>query len=277
MPDAPLRLLILGAHPDDAEFHAGGLSALYRRQRHAVKFVSLTNGEAGHHLRHGPELVAIRKAEAHAAAAVIGAECEVWDHADGQLLPSLELRWQVIAEMRRYRPDLVLTHRTNDYHPDHRAVGHVVRDASYLIGVPRLVPDVPILGRAPVIAYLPDRFTKPTPLTGDVVIDVTSELDTIVAMLSCHASQVFEWLPFNQGIAEQVPKAADARLAWLRAWFSAWLRPAADRYRAELIEAYGPERGNRIEYCEAFEISEYAAPLDAAARQRLFGEIVKTG
>lgn len=267
----PLRLLILGAHPDDAEFHAGGLAAIYRRLGHAVKFVSLTNGEAGHHERFGPELVATRWAESQAAAELIGAECEVWDHPDGQLLPSLDLRWQVIGEIRRYRPDLILTHRTNDYHPDHRAVGHVVRDASYLIGVPGIVPEVPFLRRLPVIAYLPDRFYKPTPLVGDVVIDVTAELDTIVGMLSCHASQVFEWLPFNRGILDQVPDGAAARQGWLRSWYLPLLRPTADRYRAELIATYGPIRGSQIEYAEAFEISEYAAPLDGQARRRLFG------
>lgn len=267
----PLKLLILGAHPDDAEFHAGGLATLYRRHGHRVKFISLTNGQAGHHDRFGPELVAIRRAEAQAAAGVIGAECEVWEHPDGQLLPSLALRWQVIAELRRYAPDLVLTHRTNDYHPDHRAVGHVVRDASYLMTVPGIVAEVAVSRNLPVIAYLPDRFTKPAPLAGDVVIDVTSAIETILGMLACHRSQVFEWLPFNRGELDQVPPAEADKMGWLRQWYLPLLRPTADRYRAELIAAYGPVRGSTIEYAEAFEVSEYAAPLDEAERRRLFG------
>jgi LmbE family N-acetylglucosaminyl deacetylase len=270
-PDEPLKLLILGAHPDDAEFHSGGLAAIYRKLGHLVRFVSLTNGEAGHHECFGPELVNIRWAEAQAAAEVIGAECAVWDHPDGQLLPNLALRWQVIAELRRYAPDLVLTHRTNDYHPDHRAVGHVVRDASYLITVPAIVPEAPICRRVPVVAYLPDRFAKPTPLAGDVVIDVTGEIEAILGMLACHRSQVFEWLPFNRGLLDQVPRGEAAKMDWLRAWYLPMLRPAADRYRSELIAAYGPVRGSAIEYAEAFEVSEYAAPLDAAQRRRLFG------
>ncbi|MBL9124864.1 MAG: PIG-L family deacetylase [Planctomycetaceae bacterium] len=268
---APLRLLILGAHPDDAEFHAGGLATIYRRREHLVKFVSLTNGAAGHHQRFGPELVAIRFAEAQRAAELIGAECDVWDYPDGELVPTLELRRQVIAEIRRYQPDLILTHRTNDYHPDHRAVGHVVRDACYMIGVPAIVPEVPVVARTPVVAYLPDRFTKPTPLAGDVVVDVSGEIETIVAMLACHESQVFEWLPFNLGIADQVPPDDAGRRRWLRDWFANYLRPAAERYRSELIRAYGPVRGSQVRYAEAFEISEYAAPLDAAMRERHFG------
>jgi LmbE family N-acetylglucosaminyl deacetylase len=266
----PLRLLILGAHPDDAEFHAGGLAAIYRSMGHTVRFVSLTNGEAGHHEMSGAALAARRCDEMRAAAAVIGAEAVMWDHRDGRLEPSLDLRWQVIRELRVFAPDLVLTHRTNDYHPDHRVAGHVVRDASYLVTVPAILPEVPILARPPVIGFLPDRFTRPNPLRGDVVIDVGEQFEQIVDMLACHESQVFEWLPFNSGIAEQVPADRRARRSWLRDWYATRLRPQADRYRAELVATYGAQRGASVEMTEAFEISEYAAPLDAAARRRLF-------
>lgn len=269
MSSASLRLLILGAHPDDAEFHAGGLAALYARRGHTVKMVSVTNGEVGHHQMIGAPLAARRRAEAAAAASVIGAISAVWDNPDGRLQPTLELRWQIIREMRTFAPDLVLTHRTNDYHPDHRAVGEAVRDASYLVTVPGLVDDVPILRRDPVVAYMPDRFTKPTPLAGDVVIDIGTEVETVVDMLACHESQVFEWLPYNRGEAN-VPAGAAARRAALRQWYLERLRPQADRYRAELASTYGAARAGQIEYVEAYEISEYASPLDAAARRRLF-------
>lgn len=271
MRDDRLRLLLLVAHPDDAEYHAGGLAAIYRRRGHRVKMVTLTNGDAGHHKISGPELAERRKREAAAAAAVIGAEVDVWNNPDGRLEPTLDLRWQVIREIRTFQPDLVLTHRTNDYHPDHRAVGDVVRDACYLVTVPPLVPDVPALRRDPVVAFLPDRFTKPAPLAGDVVVDVDEHVETIVDMLACHASQFFEWLPFNRGAAEQVPEGEAARRQWLREGYLGHLRPQADRYRQELVARYG-DRGKRVEYAEVFEISEYAAPLDAALRERLFPE-----
>jgi N-acetylglucosamine malate deacetylase 1 len=266
----PLRLLILGAHPDDAEFHAGGLAAIYRSLGHVVRFVSVTNGDAGHQQVSGATLAERRQAEAETAAAIIGADFEVWPNADGCLEPTLDVRWQVVAALRRFAPDLVLTHRMDDYHPDHRAVGHAVRDASYLVTVPALVPDVPALKRDPVVAYLPDRFTRPNPLRGDVVLDVGDQVDSIVAMLACHASQVFEWLPYNRGVLDQVPAADRERRAWLRGWYLDHLRPQADRYRRELIAAYGPESGAAVEYAEVFEISEYAAPLDEATRRRLF-------
>jgi N-acetylglucosamine malate deacetylase 1 len=93
----------------------------------------------------------------------------------------------------------------------------------------------------------------------------------VVNMLACHRSQVFEWLPFNQGVEEHVPTGDRERVAWLRAWYLERLRPYAHRYRRELIAAYGPVRGSQIEFAEVFEISEYGAPLDAASREKLFG------
>jgi LmbE family N-acetylglucosaminyl deacetylase len=270
--NASPRLLILGAHPDDAEFHAGGFAARFRRRGGNVKIVSVTDGGAGHQSLPTNELRRIRRDEAAASAAVIGAESAVWQFPDGRLLPSLEVREAIIAEIRRYRPDLVLTHRTCDYHPDHRAVGQAVQDASYMVTVPKIVPDVPALARDPIVAYLPDMFTRPVPMRADVVIDITAELDTIVAMLACHTSQFFDWLPFNHGIADEVPRDAAARMAWLRGWYAAVVRPRAERCRGEVTAAFGADTAATIEFIEMFEISEYARPLDADARARLFGE-----
>jgi LmbE family N-acetylglucosaminyl deacetylase len=271
MVDRPLRLLILGAHPDDAEYHAGGLATIYRRLGHVVKMVSVTSGDAGHHVQGGPELAARRRLEAVAAGEVIGAEYVTWDNHDGVLLPTLDVRYQVIREIRRFQPDLVLTHRTNDYHPDHRAVGHAVRDASYMVTVPNVLPDVPVLRRDPVVAYMADRFTKPYPLQPDVLVDASEHLETVVEMLSCHVSQMFEWLPYNQQMEAPVPRGQSERRAWLRQWFLAHrARPMTERFRPLLIERFGVHRGREITYAEAYELSEYAAPLDDAAKKRLF-------
>jgi LmbE family N-acetylglucosaminyl deacetylase len=270
MSSTPLRLLILGAHPDDAEFSAGGLATIYRADGHVVRMISATDGAAGHFERYGPALAARRREEARAAAGVIGAESDVWDFPDGRLQPTLELRERIIREIRTFRPDLVLTHRPNDYHPDHRAVAQGVQDASYMVTVPAVCPDVPHFARDPVVAYLPDLFTRPVPLEPHVVVDVTEQVETIVRMLACHASQVFEWLPYNQGVADTVPRDQAGRHAWLRDWFFKIRGRLADRFRPALIATYGRERGGRIEACEVFEISEYATPLDDSARERLF-------
>ena len=233
-----LRLLILGAHPDDAEFHAGGLATIYCQHGHTVKMVSLTDGRAGHHEYPGDQLVQVRNREATAAGAVIGATYETWDYPDGELQVTLEARRRVITAIRQFVPDLVLTHRPQDYHPDHRAVGQLVQDASYMVTVPGVCAEIPILPQDPVVAYMPDLFTRPYPLAGDVVIDVGAQLDTIVRMLAQHRSQVFEFLPFNQGIAAQVPTDPAAQMDWLRGWYGAIIRPR----RAIPPAARGPIR-----------------------------------
>lgn len=270
MADDRPRLLILGAHPDDAEYSAGGLAAIYRELGRTVKIVSVTNGGAGHHERGVTELVALRRREAAAAGSVIGATCETWDFPDGELQPTLEVRRQIVREIRTSAPDLVLTHRTCDYHPDHRAVGQAVQDACYLVTVPHVVPDVPVLQREPVVATMSDLFTRPYPMSADVVIDVSDRVETIVKMLACHRTQVYEWLPFEEGILDQVPADERQRQAWLRGWYAKHVRPRADRFRAALVAAYGEARGRRIEFAEIFEISEYARPLDESLRRLLF-------
>jgi len=265
-----LRLLIIGAHPDDADYAAGGTAALYRAAGHVVKMVSLTNGDAGHHRLRGRELAKRRLAEATAAGAIIGASYDVLDHHDGELLPTLENRRQVIRLIRTFGPDLVLTHRPNDYHPDHRYTSQLVQDAAYMVTVPPIVPDVPHLRRDPVIAYLPDDFQKPYPFEPAVFVDVGGVLDKIVAMLHCHESQFYEWLPYNTGQESQVPKDAESRRDWLGAQVRSRLRARTEEFHTMLMDAYGPERSAGIQYVEAFEACEYGAPLDAAARQRLF-------
>jgi LmbE family N-acetylglucosaminyl deacetylase len=232
--------------------------------------VSMTNGQAGHFRRPPEQLAPMRRDEAAAAGRVIGAEYVTWDIPDGQLVADVDTRHRVIREIRCFAPDLLLTHRPNDYHPDHRAAGQLVQDASYLVTVPNVLRDTPALFQDPVVAYLPDLFTRPYPMTADIVLDITDHVDTIVAMLACQRSQVFEWLPYEEGILDQVPEDEQEKLSWLRGWYRKHVLPRADRFRDDLIAAFGPERGSRIDFCEAYEISEYAAAADLSRRQQLF-------
>jgi N-acetylglucosamine malate deacetylase 1 len=266
----PLRLLIIGAHPDDADYAAGGTAALYAATGHTVCMVSLTNGDAGHHQQPGPTLAKRRLGEATAAGAVIGSAYQIFDIHDGELQPTLENRWKVIHLIRTFDPDLILTHRPNDYHPDHRYTSQLVQDAAYMITVPAVVPGTKHLLKNPAIAYLPDEFHKPYPFEPTIAVDVGPVLDKIVDMLHCHKSQFYEWLAYNTGTLDQVPKGDTERRAWLAEQVRTRLRKQADRFRPQLVQCYGSERGNAIEYAEAFEPCEYGAPLDDAAARRLF-------
>jgi N-acetylglucosamine malate deacetylase 1 len=266
----PIRILVIGAHPDDADIKVGGTAAKWCALGHVVQLISLTDGGAGHQTLRRPELVERRRAEARAAGAIIGASYEVLGFHDGELLPDLEARHAVIRLLRSFRPDLVITHRLADYHPDHRYTAQVVQDAAYMVTVPAVCPDIPHLERNPIILYMSDTFKKPCPFEAHVVVDIGPEISRVSEMLNCHESQFYEWLPYNAGLADQVPTDSQVRKAWLEERFRRRIRPLTDRFRRQLVLTYGEEKGEQVEYVEAFEVSEYGAPLDAAARARLF-------
>jgi len=254
------RILVFGAHPDDAEFHAGGLLTLHADAGSRIRIVSMTDGSAGHQSLDRGALAARRGQEAARAAALLGAEVTVWNTPDGELLPTLPLRRKVIEEIRLFRPDLILTHRIHDYHPDHRATGELVRDACYMVRVPSIVPQVPALRTDPVVASMVDFFTRPQPFQADVVVDISGVLDRIVLLLDCHASQVYEWLPHIEQIPAPVPPVADtvARLQWLKNFIRRRPRAVAKRW------------GTGEQYAEAFEISEYGRRPTDNERDALF-------
>lgn len=258
-----MRVLVLGAHPDDAEFHAGGLLFAHAQQGSQIRIVSVTDGRSGHQSIDEESLVVIRRQEAAHAGQVIQAEYHTWDFPDGYLMPDLHVRQRIIREMRTFKPDLVLTHRTCDYHPDHRAVGLAVQDASYLVTVPKIVPDVPALRSDPVVAYMPDLFTRPNPFRPDAVLDATESIETIVSMLACHESQVFDWLPYNQQVLGKVPSDTEKRIEWLRTWF---LQMVSKRG----LSFWKSEWGSTPQLVEAYEISEYAGRATQEQLQRLF-------
>ena len=270
MADDKLRVLVFGAHPDDCDFTAGGVAALYTRQGHTVRFVSVTNGDAGHHETGGGRLAQRRAAEAKAAGAVIGIEYSVLDNHDGELLPTLENRRQIIALIRDFKPDLVMTPRPNDYHPDHRYTSQLIQDAAYMVTVPNVSAFHEHLPRDPVIVYVSDSFQKPYPFTPDVVVAIDDVVETKVDMFHQHTSQVYEWLPYNGRYLDRVPQAEDARRAWLREHMDARMRRDADAYRDKLIELYGADTGRRVQYAEAFEGCEYGARLTSQNVRRLF-------
>ena len=246
--DKNKKLVVIGAHPDDAEFHAGGLMLKWINAGHQLMILSLTDGSAGHQNLARADLATLRRAEAEAAAKLLGAEAQVWDVPDGALEPTLELRKKLIRTLREYAPDLIVTHRPADYHPDHRAAAQLVQDASYLLQVPNIVPEVQPLTAIPPILLAADHFTYPRPFRADWVINTTPNIPGLIELLHCHASQVYEWLPHTQGI--EVPSSNRRR--WLRDWYAK--RPAfiAKRYADGLFD-----------YAEAYEVSQYGGHFEA--------------
>ena len=264
----PIRVIAFGAHPDDCDLGAGGLAAKYAAHGDKVKFVSLTNGDAGHQVQHGVELANRRRAEAQEAGRRIGIEYEVLNNHDGKLLPTLEVREQVIREIREWKADIVIAPRPNDYHPDHRYTGVLVQDASYMVIVLSLVPDAPALKRNPVFLYYSDRFTRPQPFRPDIVVAIDDVFDKKINMLDAHVSQFYEWLPWTEGELDQVPKDPAARKKWLATWPSAE-RKMRPEWREALEKWYGA-RAAGVQHAEAFEITEYGRQPSEAEIRRLF-------
>lgn len=267
----PLHILVFGAHPDDPDFSAGGVAALYSQLGHRVKFVSLTNGDAGHHEIGGVELARRRYAEAQAVARVLGlAEYQVLDNHDGELEPTLANRRQVIRIIREFQPDLILGPRPNDYHPDHRYTSVLVQDAAYMVTVPNIVSLTDHLTRNPVIAYVNDRFRHPYPFSPDVAVDVGPVIEKKLAALHCHTSQVYEWLPYNAGYQGTIPSDEASRRTWLSERYAARFEGIANQHRAVLARWYGAARAETIRYAEAFEICEYGSQPNEEELRRLF-------
>lgn len=256
----PLRALMIGAHPDDCEYKTGGIAAKLARRGHIVQFLSLTNGNTGHYEKSGVELAEIRRKEMETACRIAGVTSQVLDIPSNALESDIPTRERVIRLIRTFAPDLIFTHRTNDYHPDHRRTAMLVQDSSYAVRVPNVCPDTPCLRRAPVILYMSDDFKKPAPFSPDIVIDIDSETETKTRMLNCHVSQLYEWLPWIDGYT--VPDSLDARYRHTYDALLARDGAIADTYRTRLVEVYG-ERGNAVRCAEAFEISEYGRALTA--------------
>ena len=268
MPDLQLRILCIGAHPDDCELQFGGTAAKFVSLGHAVKFLSVTNGDAGHTVLSGVPLAQVRAREASEAARRLGIDAtQVLDHHDGQLVPDLKSRWEIVRQIRNWRADLVLTHRPYDYHPDHRYTAQLVQDSAYLVVVPNVCPDTAPLRRNPVFLYLEDHFRRPVPFAADIAVDIGDVWERKMDALDAHASQFYEWLPWVDGLSQQVPQEPSARRQWLSA---NWSHPPCGPARVALASRYGAGRAREIQHAEAFELCEYGRRPSAAELEEMF-------
>lgn len=266
--DGKLRVIAFGAHPDDCDGKFGGTAAKFAKAGAAVKFVSVTNGDAGHQEMGGAALARRRYAEAQESARRLGiAEYEVMNNHDGELMPTLEVRRQVIRAIRQWNADIVVAPRSNDYHPDHRYTGVLVQDAAYMVVVPNIVPEAPALRRNPIFLYYDDHFQKPAPFRPDVAVSIDDVWETKINALDAQVSQMYEWLPWVDGNLDRVPKDPEARKKWLIETRGGRISATV---RAALEKRYGAEQGRKIQHCECFELCEYGRRVAVDELQKLF-------
>lgn len=262
-----LRVIMIGAHPDDCDQDGGGTAILFASLGYAVKFVSVTNGDAGHQSSGGGALAKRRIAEATEAGKRFGVEYDVLDNHDGELIPSLDVRLQLIRKIREWNADIVIAPRPNDYHPDHRYTGILVQDAAYMVAVPNVAADTPPLKKNPVFLYFQDFFQRPNPFRPDIAVDISAVFNQKIHALDAHESQVYEWLPWIGGYSEQVPADRKEREKWLASNRAVRLTPEV---RTSLEKWYGKDRASKAIHAEAFEICEYGTQPNDEQILKLF-------
>ena len=201
-----LNILFIGAHPDDCEIKAGGTAYKLSKKGHKIKFLSLTNGNKGHHLHSSEKLSKIRKEEFRNSGLVLNVETQILNNNDGELKPSDSIKLEVLKIIREFKSNIIITHRPNDYHPDHRYTSQIVQDLAYMVMVPLLLPNVSVLKNNPIFLYFEDHFRKPCKFEYDIIVDVSEEFEKKIKAIECHHSQFYEWLPWIEKFKVQSKK-----------------------------------------------------------------------
>ena len=279
-----MRVLMIGAHQDDNEFRCGGLAHKYVKAGHEVQFLCMCDGSGGHHIMTPEETKKRRANECAKVAQYLGIKYDIWDIVDCNLIADLATRKKLIRYIREFNPDIIFCHRANDYHADHRASGQLVLDASYLLTVPHECPEAPAMRYMPVIMYNVDGFKNPE-FCPEIVLDMDDEIETKLKLASFHVSQVYEWLPYTKG--QTVPESEEERWEFLKGMnitadttdedvmaqehgYAVRYAKVAARFRKQLIERYGEEKGSKVRYAEAFQVCDYGAPLTEEKAKMFF-------
>ncbi|PYQ01393.1 MAG: GlcNAc-PI de-N-acetylase [Acidobacteria bacterium] len=270
--DGKLRIINFGAHPDDCELDAGGVAAKWAALGHKFKCVAVTNGDIGHAVIAGGPLALRRRAESRRAAQILGIETEVLDNHDGELMVTLENRRKIARLIREWQADIVISHRPNDYHPDHRYTGVLVMDAAYMVQVPFFTPEIPPLARNPVFLFAEDEFRKPNPFSGDVVVSIDDVADKKMAVVDAMESQFYEGgcCDVPPGGMPQDAAGKEARRKQVHDFWTSHFAATAERFRSRLAEWYGADRAAGVKYAEAFEICEYGRQPTKEEIRQLF-------
>lgn len=186
-----MRVLAVGAHPDDLEILCSGTLARYVAQGHQVVMAHACRGDKGHGQILHHEVGMVRDREATAAAQVIGAEAMALNFFDGQVYINEESMIRFVDMIRIARPDLIITHHPDDYHGDHNAVTKLVLDASFLATLPYYVTAHPPHTVTPPI-YFMDTLAG-IDFTPTEYVDITDTLELKKQSMAQHVSQI-TWL-----------------------------------------------------------------------------------
>jgi LmbE family N-acetylglucosaminyl deacetylase len=233
---APMRILSIHAHPDDAELLAGGTLALLAQSGHEIVIATMTPGDCGSKEAPPDEISSIRRREGAAAASIIGAAYRCLEFRDLAVFNDLPSRVRVTHFLRQARPDLVLTASPIDYMADHEAASSLVRDALFGAPAPNYAREnsPPALDKIPHLYFMDsvggvDRDGAPIP--PDFVVDVSSTFETKKKLFAAHASQR-EWLLKHHGMDDYMMQMEE------------WTRTAGARVNLPLGEGFRRYKGH---------------------------------
>lgn len=251
----PFHVLYLGAHPDDLDYDLAGPVSKLIAAGAKVTCVAFCNGCKGHVDMMPEELAARRYKETQASSKIYGLERYIVNECpDCELDATRAWRERIGRLVRDVAPDMILTHRTVDYHADHRAVGQIVQDLTYFLGVPHWCIDTPVPEKLPFVLYAVDGFTVPRRLRPDLVMSAEGALDVAARGLACHASQLFEWMPPEDGIDPATLATPAAQYDYALKAVTSYYKTYAGRYPDLMEKLYG----RRDEPVSVAELSEYS-------------------
>lgn len=216
MADSPPRLLVAMAHPDDAEILVGGTLLHLHAAKWELGIITMTAGDCGAgEQRTGEDIARVRYREARAAADAIGAWYRCAGLQDIEVFANTESVRRVTELLRRFAPDVVITHSPADYMLDHEETSRIVRAASFAMGMPlyrtRQVPPAEARGATPALYYA-DPVEGTGPLGERVrpqfYVDISDRIGEKRQLLSCHASQR-EWLREHHGVDEYLDRMSE--------------------------------------------------------------------
>ena len=261
----PQRVMVIGAHPDDADIVCGCTAAKLIAKGVRVKFVAVCNGSVGHHRMNRKETAATRRQETLNAARVWGLDSyDIYGYEDAGVPYDIPTREVIARRIQEFEPDIIITHRDCDYHVDHRTVGMHVKDCGYMLGCPHWIEGSKALRRRPLILLMRDNFTVPRTLRPDILVDCDPYIDKWCDALDCQVSQFYEWLPWDKGTEDEVSAIGDrskniaGRNAYLKKYWARKKVYDAGRFADAWREQYPGKAVPKM--LEAYEISEYGRP-----------------
>ena len=194
------KILVILAHPDDPEFFMGATLARWGELGHEIRYILLTSGQKGSQVvgQNPEELAALRRVEQQNAANSLGVKSvEFMDYIDGEVLPDLEMRKKIVRVIRKYKPHIVVSSDPLNYypgdnrvnHPDHRAAGQAVLEATFpAAGNPMFFPElIHEEGLEPVSV---EELWFSIPAQANLVVDVSAYIDQKIDAILCHRSQI---------------------------------------------------------------------------------------